>query len=318
MDRFASLTAFVQVVESGGFSAAARRLNLSKATVSDQIQALENALGVRLLNRTTRRISLTEAGRGFYDRSVQILQDMQEADEAAGAQQGTPRGQLRIYCHENIARIVAPVVTDFLARHPEAAVDLRTGFTMIDLVQEGFDLAVSPLPAQDATLVRRRLATLSRRVYGSPRYLQKHPALQAPADLAGHNCLRHSSNIPAQDEWHFEDPAGNPAIARVTGSLVTTSIETMLAAAAAGVGLVLTSRLQIGDLQASGALVPLLPDYRPQSIEINAFYPHRRHLSAKVRVFVDMLVDWFTEQERCLGPEPEPQSQCQNLGRELS
>jgi len=155
---------------------------------------------------------------------------------------------------------------------------------------------------------------LSRRVYGSPRYLQKHPALQAPADLAGHNCLRHSSNIPAQDEWHFEDPAGNPAIARVTGSLVTTSIETMLAAAAAGVGLVLTSRLQIGDLQASGALVPLLPDYRPQSIEINAFYPHRRHLSAKVRVFVDMLVDWFTEQERCLGPEPEPQSQCQIWG----
>src|ERR1700739_2759218 len=109
MDRFASLTAFVQVVENGGFSAAGRHLNLSKAAISDQVQALENALGVRLLNRTTRRISLTEAGRGYYERSVQILQDMEEADEAAGAQQATPRGQLRIYCHENIARIVAPV-----------------------------------------------------------------------------------------------------------------------------------------------------------------------------------------------------------------
>jgi DNA-binding transcriptional LysR family regulator len=298
VDRFASLTAFVQVVERGGFSAAGRRLNLSKATVSDQVQALENALGVRLLNRTTRRVSLTEAGRGYYDRSVQILQDLAEAGEAAGAQQGTPRGQLRIYCHENITWIVAPVVTAFLTRHPEAAVDLRTGFTMIDLVQEGFDLAVSPLPAHDATLVRRRLGTLSRMVYGSPLYLQNHPPPQSPADLAGHNCLRHASNIPAPDEWHFEDPDGNPVIARVTGSLVTTSIETLNAAAAAGVGLALTSRFLVADLLASGALAPLLPDYRAQGVEINAFYPHRRHLSAKVRVFVDTLVDWFGEQAR--------------------
>ena len=134
-------------------------------------------------------------------------------------------------------------------------------------------------------------------------YLQKHPAPQCPADLAGHNCLRHSSNIPAPDEWPFEDPAGNPVIARVTGNLITTSIETMLAAAAAGVGLVLTGPFLVADLLASGALVPLLPDYRVQGIEINAFYPHRRHLSAKVRVFIDMLVDWFGEQERTFGPD---------------
>jgi DNA-binding transcriptional LysR family regulator len=298
MDRFACLTAFVQVVESGGFSAAGRRLNLSKATVSDQVQALENALGVRLLNRTTRRSSLTEVGRAYYDRGVQILQDWKEADEAAGAQQGTPRGQLRIYCHENIARFIAPVVADFLTRHPEAAVDLRTGFTMIDLVQEAFDLAISPHPAPDATLVRRRLGPLTRMVCASPAYLQKHPAPQCPADLAGHNCLRHLSNIPATDEWHFQDLAGNPVVARVTGSLITTSIENMHAAAAAGVGLVVTNSFLIADALASGALVPVLPDYRVQSIEINAFYPHRRHLSAKVRVFIDMLVDWFGE--RCL------------------
>ena len=303
MDRFANISAFVQVVESGGFSAAGRRLNLSKSTVSDQVQSLENALGVRLLNRTTRRISLTESGRGYYDRCVQVLQDLDEADEVAGAQQGTPRGQLRIYCHEYIARIVAPVVTDFLTRHPEASVDLCTGFTMIDLVQEGFDLAVSPHPAPDTTLVRRRLGALSRLVYGSPSYLQQHPAPRSPADLAGHNCLRHASNVPAPDEWLFEDPAGNPIAARVTGSLITTSTETLNAAAAAGVGLVLTGPFLIADLLASGALMPLLPDYRAQGVEVNAFYPHRRHLSAKVRVFVDMLVDWFGEQERCLGPD---------------
>jgi len=137
MDRFASITAFVRVAESGGFSAAGRRLNLSKATVSDQVQTLENALGVRLLNRTTRRVSLTEIGRSYYDRCVQLLQDLEEADEAAGAQQATPRGQLRIYCQQGVGRFVAPVVADFLARYPEASVDLRTGPTMIDLVQEG-------------------------------------------------------------------------------------------------------------------------------------------------------------------------------------
>src|ERR1700756_5338136 len=167
MDRFASITAFVRVAESGGFSAAGRRLNLSKATISDQVQALENALGVRLLNRTTRRISMTETGRGYYDRSVQILRDMEEADEAAGAQQGTPRGQLRIYCHESIGRFVAPAVADFLARYPEASVDLRSGPAMIDLVQEGFDLGISPLPPRDATLVRRGLGALTPMVFGA-------------------------------------------------------------------------------------------------------------------------------------------------------
>src|SRR5260221_2022958 len=126
MDRFASVAAFVRVIENGGFSAAGRHLNLSKARVSHQVQALENALGVRLLNRSTRRISLTEAGRDYYDGCVEILEDLADADEAAGAQHGTARGQLRIYCHENLARLVAPVVIDFVTRHPQASVDLCT------------------------------------------------------------------------------------------------------------------------------------------------------------------------------------------------
>src|ERR1700758_515990 len=157
MDRLAAITAFVRVAEGGGFTAAAGRLNLSTTTVSEHVQALESALGVRLLNRTTRRVSLTEIGRDYYERCVQLLQDLEEADEAAGAQQATPRGQLRIHCQQGIARFVAPVVTDFLARYPEASVDLRTGPTMIDLVQQAFDLGVSPFPPPDATLVRRRL-----------------------------------------------------------------------------------------------------------------------------------------------------------------
>ena len=292
MDRLASITAFVRVADSGGFSAAARRLNLSKATVSDQVQALENTLGVRLLNRTTRRVSLTEVGREYYERCSQILHDLTEADEAAGAQQATPRGQLRVYCHQGISRFVAPVVTGFLARYPEASVDLRTGDVMVDLVQEAFDLAISPLPPPDSTLIRRRLATLSLILCGAPAYLERHPVPQSPADLAGHNCLRYPY-APFPDEWHFVDARGNTEVARISGSLISSSPETTRAAAVAGIGLVLTAPFLVADLLASGALVPLLPGYRTQEVEINALYPHRRHLSAKVRAFIDMLVDRF-------------------------
>jgi DNA-binding transcriptional LysR family regulator len=302
MDRFASITAFVRVAESGGFSAAGRRLNVSKATVSDHVQALENALGVRLLNRTTRRVSLTEIGRGYYDRCVQILQDLEEADEAAGAQQATPRGQLRIYCQKGIGRFIAPIVADFLGRYPEASVDLRTGHAMIDLVQEAFDLGISPFPPPDATLVRRRLGTLNLMVFGAPAYLEQHLAPQSPVDLASHNCLRYPY-YPAPDEWHFLDAGGNPVVARISGSLISSSPETTLAAAVAGIGLVLTAPFLVTDLLVSGALVPLLPDYRAQPLEINALYPHRRHLSAKVRAFIDLLADRFTEQQRLFRPE---------------
>lgn len=301
MDRLASITAFVGVAENGGFSAAARRLNLSKATVSDQVQALENSLGVRLLNRTTRRVSLTEPGRDYYERCSQILHDLAEADEAAGAQQTTPRGQLRVYCHQGLGRFVAPVVTGFLARHPEASVDLRTGDPMADLVQEGFDLAISPFAPRDSTLMRRHLARLSLILCGAPAYLDKHPAPQRPADLTDHNCLRYAY-APFGDEWQFLNGAADPIAVRVSGTLITTSIETMRAAALAGVGLWLVPPFQITDLLASGALVRLLPGYRTPEIEIVALYPHRRHLTAKVRAFIDMAVERFAAAEqRSLG-----------------
>jgi DNA-binding transcriptional LysR family regulator len=304
MDRFAGITAFVRVAESGGFSAAGRRLNLSKATVSEQVQALENALGVRLLNRTTRRVGLTEIGRSYYERCVQILHDLEEADETAGAQQATPRGQLRVHCQQGIVQFVTPVVVDFLARYPEVSVDLRSGHAMIDMVEEGFDLAISPFAPPDATLVRRRLAIFSVAVCGAPAYLERHPAPQSPADLAGHNCLRYPYAPWFAAGWHFLDPSGNPVVARVSGNLITSSPGTMRAAAVAGIGLVLTAPFIVADLLASGALVPLLPGYRTQEFEINAFYPHRRHLSAKVRAFIDLLVDRFGEQYEATSTAP--------------
>ena len=202
MDRLAGITAFVRVVESGGFTAAARGLNMSTTSVSDRLRELENGLGVRLLNRTTRQVSLTEIGRDYYERCSQILHELEEADEAVSALQQTPRGQLRVYCHQGIAQFIAPIVTGFLQRYSEGSVDLWTGDAMIDLVQERFDLAIMPFAPIDSTLVRRRLAGWRYVLCGPPAYLKNHPTPRSPADLADHNCLLYTYSAFG-NECHF-------------------------------------------------------------------------------------------------------------------
>jgi DNA-binding transcriptional LysR family regulator len=299
MDRLASITAFVRVAENSGFSAAARTLGVSTTTISDQVQALENALGVRLLNRTTRRVNLTEIGREYYERCTQILQELSEADEIASALQVTPRGRLRVYCHQGLTRFIALVATGFLGDYPEVSLDLRSGDTMIDLVQEGFDLAIMPFAPPDSTLIKRSLAKWHYVLCGAPAYLETHPAPRRPADLADHNFLLYAYSIYGA-ECHFIDPGGNPVTARVSGNLVTTSVVVMRTAAVAGLGLWLCPPYIVSDLLASGSLVPLLPEYGRPEMEIVALYPHRRQVNAKVRLFLDMLVHRFTEEQRGL------------------
>jgi DNA-binding transcriptional LysR family regulator len=299
MDRFASIAASVRVAESGGFTTAARRLDLSTTTVSDQVQALENALGVRLLNRTTRQVILTEIGREYYERCAQILHELEEANEAAGALQVTPRGQLRVYCQKGVGPFIAPVVTGFLSQYPEVSVDLRDGDAMIDLVQERFDLAIMPVSPPDSTLVRRTLAKWHPLLCCAPAYLEKHPEPRSPADLVGHNCLLYAYT-PFRDRWPFLDTRGNTLMARVPATVVTTSITVLRAVAVAGLGLWLSAPFIVSDLLASKELVPLVRDYRLPEMEIVALYPHRRHLTAKVRAFLDMLVDQFSNAQRRL------------------
>jgi DNA-binding transcriptional LysR family regulator len=294
MDRLASINAFVRVAETGGFSAAARSLQVSTTTISDQVQALENTLGVRLLNRTTRRVNLTEIGRDYYERCSQILHELAEADEVAGALQVTPRGQLRVYCQQALSRFVALVATRFLGDYPEASLDLRTGDSMIDLVQEGFDLALMPYSPPDSTLIKRTLAKWHYLLCGSPAYLKAHPAPRTPTDLAAHNFLLYAYSIYGS-EFNFIDRAGNKVTTRLSGNLVTTSVVVMRTAAIAGLGLWLCPPFLVSDLLDSGALVPLLTDYGRPELEIVALYPHRRQLSAKVRLFLDRLVDQFAK-----------------------
>ena len=299
MDRLTSLTAFVPVVDSGGFSAAARRLEMSTTMVSNHVRALEERLGARLLNRTTRKVSLTEVGRVYYDRATQILADIEQADDIAGALQSTPRGTLRIYTGTHIVPFVAPVVDEFLRSYPEVKVDLSMGERIIDIIDEGFDVAIRLTPSPDSSLIVRSLATWRHVLCCSPSYLEMNGRLQHLSELTEHNCVRHVL-YPFGDEWHFVDRKGLAATVRVSGNL--TSGEMLRRATLDGTGVSLMAGFMIQDDLEEGRLVRLLPEYRPVELTMNAVYPHRHHLSAKVRTFIDMLAQHSAEQQKLINP----------------
>ncbi len=300
MDRLTSLTAFVRVVDTGGFSAAGRRLNMSTTMVSNHVQALEERLGVRLLHRTTRKVSLTEIGKAYYDRCIQILADIEQADDIAGAMQSAPRGTLRIYTATHVVQFIAPVVSEFLAAYPEVKVDLSMGEGTIDLIEEGFDVAIRLTPPPDSSLIVRSLATWRHVLCCSHGYIETHGRPEQLSELAERNCLRHM-NYP-YDEWRFVDRKGTPASVRISGRLVCNSGETLRRAALDGIGIALAAGFLVHDDLESGRLVRLLPEYRPIEFSMIAVYPHRHHLSAKVRTFIDMLVHHASEQQKLINP----------------
>jgi DNA-binding transcriptional LysR family regulator len=301
MDRLTSLTAFVRVVDAGGFSAAGRKLNMSTTMVSNHVQALEDRLGARLLNRTTRKVSLTEIGAAYYDRCIQILADIEQADDIAGALQSTPRGTLRIYTNTHLVQFLSPVVAEFLAAYPDVKVDLVIGERNVDLIDENFDLAVRMTPAPDSSLIVRSLATWRHVLCCSHGYVEKHGKPEQLADLAERNCIRHV-NYPYGDEWRFVDRKGAPATVRVSGNLISNSGDTLRLATLAGVGIWLAAGFLVRDHLESGELVRLLPEYRPVEFSMNAIYPHRHHLSAKVRTFIDLLARHSAEQQKQINP----------------
>ncbi|MDH6261113.1 LysR family transcriptional regulator [Bradyrhizobium sp. BR13661] len=301
MDRLTSLTAFVRVVDTGGFSAAARKLNMSTTMVSNHIQALEERLGARLLNRTTRKVSVTEIGKAYYDRCTQILADIEQADDIAGALQSVPRGTLRIHSATHMVPFVAGVVVKMLSTYPEVKVDLRMGEADVDLIEEGYDVALRMTPPPDSSLIVRSLATWRHVLCCSHDYLEKHGRVLQLAELTAHNCGRHL-NYPFGDEWRFFDRKGSPASVRVSGSLVTNSGEALRRMVLGGAGIGLLAGFLVSDDLDAGRLVRLLPEYRPVEMSLNAVYPHRHHLSAKVRTFIDMLVLHSAEQQKLINP----------------
>jgi DNA-binding transcriptional LysR family regulator len=301
MDRLTSLTAFVRVVDAGGFSAAGRKLNMSTTMVSNHIQSLEERLGARLLNRTTRKVSLTEVGRAYYERSVRILADIEQADDIAGALQSTPRGTLRVHTQTHIVQFLSPVVAEFLASYPDVKIDLAIGERNIDMIEDNFDVAVRMIPPPDSSLIVRSLATWRHVLCCSHSYIEQHGKPEQLADLAGRNCIQHV-NYPFGDEWHFVDRKGEAVSVKISGNLISNSGETLRRAALAGVGIFLGAGFIIRDDLDAGELVRLLPDYRPVEFSMNAVYPHRHHLSAKVRTFIDLLARHSAEQQKLINP----------------
>lgn len=301
MDRLTGLTAFARVVETGGFSAAGRRLNMSTTMVSNHVQALEDRLGVRLFNRTTRKVSLTEVGKAYYERCVQILADIEQADDIAGAFQTMPQGTLRIHCATHIVQFVAPVLADYLKTYPDVTANLTIAEHAVDVIAEGFDLSIRLIPPPDSSLIVRSLATWRHVLCCSPDYLREHGPLRQLSDLAGHNCLRHVL-YPYENDWRFTDIAGRTVSVRVTGNLVTNSGETLRAAALRSIGVFLAAGFLVTDDLASGRLVPLLQDYKPVEFAMNVVYPHRHHLSAKVRMFIDLLAQHSADHQRLMIP----------------
>jgi DNA-binding transcriptional LysR family regulator len=297
MDRLTSLAVFGRVVETGGFSAAARRLNMSVTTVSNHVQALEDRLGARLLNRTTRRVSLTEIGKAYYERTTQILSELDEADHFATALHATPRGTLRLYAVTAVVRFLTPIVERYVTLYPAVSLDFTVGERMVNMLEDGYDLVIRTTPSPDSELVIRSLTSWRHVLCCAPSYLRQHPPLQDLADVGHHNCLQYSY-YPFGNEWRFETEDGAPASVRVRGNVVTSSAELLRRMALDGFGLVMAPTFLIADDLRAGTLVSLLPAYRPLEFSINAIYPHRHQLSTKIRSFIDLLSEGFVEHRK--------------------
>jgi DNA-binding transcriptional LysR family regulator len=295
MDRFQAIRVFAQVAESGSFSAAADKLGLSATATSRHVAELEAHLHTRLLNRTTRRVSLTESGRAFYERSVQLLADLEEAEQEASRAAVVAPGPLKRTAAVNFGvRHVAPAIAAFLAAHSEVRFDVSLSDRVVDLVEEGFDLAIRIGAPGSDNVVARKLGETRLVPCASPAYLAAHGAPQVPEDLARHNCFTYEYVSP-RNVWRFRDPGGAERAVRVSGNLHSNNGDLLAEVAARDAGIVFEPAFIVGPEVRAGRLVPLLQDFDPQATPIYAVYPSRKHLSAKVRLFVDFLLERFSQ-----------------------
>jgi len=287
------MAVFTKVVATGSFSAAARELRVSQASVTKQIKELEGWLGARLLNRTTRRLSLTEVGAGFYERSTRILEAVAEARSAAGALQTAPRGRLRINAPVSFGLLhLAPAVTEFLNVYPDVSIEMLVNDRVVDLLEGEFDVGVRIGRLGDSSLIARRIAPVRLVICAAPEYLARHAVPQTPEDLASHNCLEYTY-FESRGEWHLRDPTGADIVVPVSGRYLANNADVLRSTALAGGGIILVPTFLIGDDLRAGRLVRLLSNYPPPEQALHALYPPGRHLSAKVRTFVDFLVVRF-------------------------
>ncbi|MFM0335068.1 LysR family transcriptional regulator [Paraburkholderia fungorum] len=295
MDTLVSMKVFRHVVEVGSFVGAAERMEMSAAMASKHVMHLEQQLGARLLNRTTRRVAPTEAGREYYERLSQVLTELEEAEQAVGAASVVPQGRLRVSSLSafGLSHVMA-AVADYAAQYPQVIVDMTLSDRVVELIDEGFDVAIraSPSGLKSSSLIARQIATAHLVLCASPEYLRRHGTPKSVAELARHNYLQYAG-VSA-----LELAAGDatPRV-RLSGNLIVNHLEAQRVIVLQGAGIAMLGTEVIGEDLAAGRLVPLLVDeVPPRELPIHVVYASRRHLSAKVRSFVDFLAERFANE----------------------
>ena len=294
MNNLGDLEIFARVVAAGSMSSAGRELGLSPAVVSKRLRRLEDRLGTRLLQRTTRQISLTEAGHGFYERVIAILAGIEEAEAFVSRRSALARGTLKVSAPTSFGRMhIAPHINSFMQANPNLAVNLILSDEFVDIVGDGYDVAIRIAELSDSSLVARKLAPVERILCASPDYVARMGAPETIDDLDDHVCIPSHNSEP----WKIEGPDG-PLTYRPTGPLATNSSEVVRECVIGGVGIALRSTWDVGEELANGRLVRVLPAYDgSRNVAIHAVYASRRFLPAKIRVFIDFLAGLF-------GPTP--------------
>lgn len=294
MDQLAAMRAFRRVVETGSFTAAAAELNQSHTIVSRQVRQLELELGAQLLNRTTRRFALTEAGQEYYERSRHIIDQLDDAAQAVSAHQARPSGVLRINAPMAFGTLeLAQWLPQFILANPQLKVDLVCNDRLVDIIEEGFDVALRLTRAlPDSTLVAKRLTSCGILLAAAPDYLKRHGVPQQPADLAQHNCLTYTL-AQKPNEFLFQAADGSEHAVSVRGNLQANTGIALRSAALAGLGIAATSSFIVHDDLRRGDLLHVLPEFTLKPRDLYAIYPQNRHLSPKVRAFVDFTADWY-------------------------
>lgn len=282
------MTIFRRVAEAGSFSAVARETRLSQPTISKQVAALEARLGVKLISRSTRQLSLTEAGQAYYQSCTRILDELEETESALGEQDAQPSGTLRVAAPATFGRMhVVPHLWGFMDRYPDLKVELTMDDRYVDLVKEGVDMTIRVGALRDSNLVARKLGDSPRVALASPAYLETHGEPKTVADLKAHACIVYNL-LSTRNEWHFHGPRGKEAV-RVSGRFSADSPDAVRASILAGQGIAVTPAWLMNDCIEDGKVIPVLQDYTPTPMQIHALYPERRFVSAKVRTFIDHL-----------------------------
>ncbi len=293
MDKLTAMKVFLEVARQGSFTAAAEHLGISRAMATKHLAQLENNLGVRLLNRTTRRLNLTEVGQAYRERCQNILAEIDETELAVTQLHSQPRGILKVTAPTSFGAFhLAPAAADFMREYPEVSIDLELSDRFLDLVDEGMDMGVRVGMLEDSSLIARLLTRTRMVVCGSPAYFAEFGRPERPDDLRQHRCLQFGYAVTTTVQWEFEI-GGQPHSVQVNGPLRSNIGDALRMAAIQGTGLIRMPTYLVGKDISSGRLQAVLEDFEPESRPIHAVYMHRRHLSAKVRAFVDFLYQRF-------------------------